>query len=283
MIAALAALLVLDGYLESRAGRPAASPLVALPTAIAALLLAVKAFGELERMAAAAGAAVMRPSGLFATLAVAAMPYWWRLIGRAGLPAAGPVVLLLAAWVVFAEQMLRRDRKAAFARIGATLLAVVYLGVGTALILHVRVRFGVPGLGLFLVAVKGTDIAAYFVGTACGRHKLVPSLSPGKSWEGLAAGLAAGAALGMLAGWLLAMLPRGEAVAAMSVGGWAVFGAAVGLAGQFGDLCESLLKRSAEMKDSGAAVPEFGGVLDIVDSPLLAAPAAVLLLAILGA
>ena len=57
-----------------------------------------------------------------------------------------------------------------------------------------------------------------------------------------------------------------------------VFGACVGLAGQFGDLCESLLKRSAGVKDSGAVLPEFGGVLDIVDSPLLASPAGLLLL-----
>ncbi len=276
MISAVVALLVLDGWLESAADSPATSPLVALPTALVALLLAAKAFLELERMAAAAGAAIMRLSGLPATLAVATLPYWWRLISRPGSPAAALAVLLIAAWAVFIEQMVRRHD--AFARIGATLLAVTYLGVGTALILHVRVWLGIPALALFLLVVKSTDIAAYFVGSACGRHKLFPALSPGKSWEGLAGGLAAGTGVAMLAAWLLAMLPGGEPLEAMSVGAAALFGLAVAAAGQFADLCESLLKRSANVKDSGAAVPAFGGVLDIIDSPLLAAPLAVLLL-----
>ena len=67
----------------------------------------------------------------------------------------------------------------------------------------------------------------------------------------------------------------------LSLGEAAVFGVVVGAAGQFADLCESLLKRSAAVKDSGSLVPEFGGMLDILDSPLLAAPVAYLLLAVL--
>jgi phosphatidate cytidylyltransferase len=62
----------------------------------------------------------------------------------------------------------------------------------------------------------------------------------------------------------------------------AVFGAVVGLVGQFADLCESLLKRAANTKDAGALVPEFGGLLDILDSPLLSAPVAMVLLKLWG-
>jgi len=98
-------------------------------------------------------------------------------------------------------------------------------------------------------------------------------LSPGKSWEGLAGGLALAAGVGALGAWLLTR------TGTPAFG--ALFGLIVGLAGQFGDLCESLLKRSAGAKDSASLVPTFGGILDIIDSPLLAAPPAVLLLALI--
>ena len=124
---------------------------------------------------------------------------------------------------------------------------------------------------LFLAAVKCTDIGAYFVGSAVGRHKLIVWLSPGKSWEGLIGGLAFAAGVSILVAWAWKI--------DAAVWEAAVFGVAVALAGQFGDLCESLLKRSARVKDSGAALPEFGGVLDLLDSPLLAAPVGYVLLA----
>jgi phosphatidate cytidylyltransferase len=127
--------------------------------------------------------------------------------------------------------------------------------------------WGVPLLAVFLTAVKCTDMVAYFVGSAVGRHKLIPWLSPGKSWEGLAGGLIGGAGAAMLAAW-------GLGAKALAIWQAAGLGVALGAAGQFGDLCESLLKRSVQAKDSGSAVPQYGGVLDILDSPLLAAPVA---------
>ena len=146
----------------------------------------------------------------------------------------------------------------------------MYLSIGAAMILMINQGYGVPIFVLFLVAVKGTDIGAYFTGSFIGKHKLIPWLSPGKTWEGLIGGLAFAAGASILVVHLMGIwLAFWQA---------AVFGVVVGLAGQFGDLCESLLKRSANLKDSGAAVPEFGGVLDILDSPLLAAPVAYALL-----
>jgi phosphatidate cytidylyltransferase len=181
----------------------------------------------------------------------------------------------LIVMLVFAEQMIRRQTTDALKRLGATFLTIAYLGLGGALVLAIRMQYNVPVLVLFLVAVKFTDIGAYFTGSAIGRHKLIPWLSPGKSWEGLAGGLIVGAGASTLAAWALEVslsrwpLPLWTA---------AVFGAAVGLAGQFADLCESLLKRSTGVKDSGAVLPEYGGILDILDSPLLSAPVAYLLL-----
>ena len=114
------------------------------------------------------------------------------------------------------------------------------------------------------------DVAAYLVGSRWGRRRLAPRLSPGKTWEGSAAALAVGVAAGAALGPLLAAVP--------SWGG-AVVGAATVALGQAGDLWESACKRAAGVKDSGAAVPGHGGVLDRFDSLLFAAPAAYWLLA----
>lgn len=125
---------------------------------------------------------------------------------------------------------------------------------------------------LSLVAVvKAGDVAAYVMGSLIGRHRMAPALSPGKTWEGAAASL--GAAL--LAAWLViewrGLCPW------RPWGGWAVYGAVVGLAGMAGDLAESLVKRDANAKDSGRSLGGLGGFLDLLDSPLFAAPVAWLL------
>jgi phosphatidate cytidylyltransferase len=120
--------------------------------------------------------------------------------------------------------------------------------------------------------VKSTDIGAYFGGRALGRHKLIPWLSPGKTWEGLVCGV-------LTAGLVGALLARWIHLPTFPLPWWKgfVFGMVIGGIGQLGDLLESLMKRDAEVKDSGKLIPGFGGVLDVIDSPLLAAPFAYLM------
>jgi phosphatidate cytidylyltransferase len=101
---------------------------------------------------------------------------------------------------------------------------------------------------------------------------MAPLLSPGKTWEGAAASLAASCA----AAWLLLERLSWSTVA-RPWGGWLVFGACVGAAGMIGDLAESLVKRELGAKDSGRSLGGLGGVLDLVDSLLVAAPVAWLL------
>ncbi len=261
----------------------AAEPTGGLSIVGLVVILVPLAFREIGRLAAAAGARLLSVSGVVATLGIALWPYLrWLAATRTSVqtggelsaaldPLAGVGLLML---LVFAEQMIRFRTADAFRQIAATLLAVVYLGVGLAAMTMFYLEMGAAGLVLFIAAVKCTDIGAYFTGSAVGKHKLIPWLSPGKSWEGLGGGLAAGAIAAVIV--TLAMGAEG-------LGIWqaAVFGLIVGLAGQFGDLCESLLKRSAQVKDSGAVVPEFGGVLDILDSPLLSAPIAYLAIRLL--
>jgi len=284
MTAAMAGVLAVEHYEPW----PAMLDMRGLPLAIVIVVLCVMGLREFGRMASAAGAGLLPVSGTIGTLLVATQPIWhkfvpmdfvlwndFRPLNFTLMMTVGDAWCMLGLIVggVFLEQMIRHRLEAAIARVGATLLAVAYLGVGAAVVLAIRVDNGVPALILFLAAVKCADIGAYFTGSAIGRHKLIPWLSPGKSWEGLFGGLAAAAGAGVLAAWLFGMR--------MPIAWAAGFGCLVGAVGQFADLCESLLKRSAGIKDSGALVPEFGGVLDVLDSPLLAGPAAYVLLNVL--
>jgi phosphatidate cytidylyltransferase len=119
-----------------------------------------------------------------------------------------------------------------------------------------------PSLMMLLLVVWAADIGAYFTGRAFGRHKLAPRVSPGKTWEGLAGGLAA-AVLVAAAGGAWLPVARGPFILICMF---------VCLFSVVGDLSESLFKRQAGVKDSGALFPGHGGVLDRVDSLTAAAP-----------
>ncbi|MHC4982612.1 MAG: phosphatidate cytidylyltransferase [Planctomycetota bacterium] len=282
MTAAVAALLVVDWYLQYHRPRlelPGGIPILGIPVALAVFALLLKAFMELGRLSSLTAVRLLPVSGIAGAVALGMFPFWRQFFAISfGAPAVMAMLGLLII-LVFVEQMLRGSSHEAFRGVAATLLAVFYLGVSAGMTLQIRFSFGVPALAFFLAVVKLTDIAAYFVGSAIGRHKLLPRVSPGKSWEGLLGGLIVAAGAGMLAVAILGGIRGGHHLALVPLWQAAVFGIIIALAGQFADLCESLLKRSAGVKDSGATVPEFGGVLDIVDSVLLASPVAYLLLA----
>ena len=130
-------------------------------------------------------------------------------------------------------------------------------------------------LAAVILVTKSCDIGAYFTGMSIGRHKLIAWLSPGKTWEGLVGGMVVAALAG-------AFLLRPLLSIEISLPYALLTGALLGLAGQAGDLIASMLKRDAQVKDSGSALPGFGGVIDVIDSPLLAGPVAYWLLAIAG-
>lgn len=177
-------------------------------------------------------------------------------------------VMLMAAL----RRALEKQTEEAIVRMAGTVLATLYLGGLAWFILAIRVKHSVGFNGstkiilMLLLAVKSTDIGAYFGGRALGRHKLIPWLSPGKTWEGLVCGL------------ITAALVATIFTQAIHQPVWkvALFGACIGAIGQVGDLLESLMKRDADVKDSGRLIPGFGGVLDVIDSPLFAAPFAYL-------
>lgn len=122
------------------------------------------------------------------------------------------------------------------------------------------------------------DTAAYFIGRAIGRRKLAPVISPKKTWEGAIAGLLA------TAGGALLWIEITQPLVSWTLGVWEAlgFGAAVALAGQFGDLFESRFKRDCGVKDSSRLLPGHGGALDRIDSLLFAFPVAYFYLRVAG-
>ncbi|GAM11397.1 phosphatidate cytidylyltransferase [Geobacter sp. OR-1] len=126
--------------------------------------------------------------------------------------------------------------------------------------------FGPFWILLMMLIVMAGDSAAYYIGSAFGRNKLYPAVSPNKSIEGAVGGLA-----GSVAGAFIAKFSFFPQLGAVDCIAAAV---ALGILGQLGDLFESLLKRSCGVKDSGAIIPGHGGMLDRLDSILFAAPAA---------
>lgn len=169
-----------------------------------------------------------------------------------------------------------REPGGSVTRMALTVFIVAYLGLLPSFLVQLRwpasdphgkeaVRRCTVALALTIFVPKCCDIGAYFTGRLLGRHRMTPVLSPKKTWEGLAGGLIVSA----LAAWGLNHLGGGlSELAALG------FGVTVGGAGALGDLAESLIKRDCLKKDASHVMPGFGGVLDVVDSVLFAAPVA---------
>jgi len=118
-----------------------------------------------------------------------------------------------------------------------------------------------------LLVTKFSDMGAYLAGTLFGKHKLVPHISPHKSWEGLVGAIAMATGGSFCLWWLIP-----DRLAVFDATDVAVLGVLLGGAAVIGDLAESIVKRGAEAKDSGGLLPGIGGVLDLIDSVLFTAP-----------
>lgn len=151
-------------------------------------------------------------------------------------------------------------------RLGVTVFGALY--VGLLLAFAPAILAGEGGLGRLIwvsAVVQCADSFAYLGGRILGRRRLAPRVSPNKTWEGLAVGLTAG----MAGGWAFAF-----ALPGWSLGGMTGFALALGIAGLFGDLCASQLKRATGLSDYSAVLPGHGGILDRFDSSLFALPLA---------
>nr|WP_246559138.1 phosphatidate cytidylyltransferase [Geoanaerobacter pelophilus] len=179
------------------------------------------------------------------------------------LPVLTALVLIAALALLFRFSDIRQAAQE-WALLAAGLLYVPLL-LSQLLLLKAE-PFGECWILLMMLIVMSGDSAAYYVGSALGRNKLYPAVSPNKSIEGALGGLA-----GSVAGAFVAKLTFFPQLGVVDCIATALV---LGVLGQLGDLFESLLKRSCGVKDSGTIVPGHGGILDRLDSILFAAPAA---------
>lgn len=241
----------------------------ALFTGVTALV-AVMAGWEYLGLAKATGANPPHIAVAVATLALFACNYEWpdQLA-----PLLGILSLSLLVYCTFSSPM---DRM--LADTTSAIFCLLYTGFTLLALPSLRLQTNGPSLLVFLFcAVWAGDVVALYVGRSLGRHKLAPSISPNKTWEG-SIGSIAGSVLvtvGLLE--LSDQLARWNSVALSysedSWWYWLGLAVLVNLAAQVGDLAESALKRSAGVKDSGTLLPGHGGILDRIDALLLAAPA----------
>lgn len=189
------------------------------------------------------------------------------------------IAFMLAVLLAFVGEMARYEQAGrVVVRVALAALSFAYVGLLLSFVVQLRLLpgnlRGMTALVSLIAVVKMGDSGAYTIGRLFGRHKMTPKLSPGKTWEG-AVGAVLGAALGA---WLaFRLMPQPSADATTFRWGWIGYGVIVGIVGMIGDLAESLIKRDAGRKDSSAWMPGFGGILDILDSILFAAPVAWLL------
>jgi phosphatidate cytidylyltransferase len=254
-------------------------PAGSLSLAVVTLLVAFSIW-ELDRMGHLGGRGLAWALGLPAVVASLVLSWMlagaWRIGGLTGL---GGLYLLALALVFPEPDWLPRPRAWRSPTpsgeapepgppVGARLLAAWLLPPLFSIVLIDR-EFGTRGLVALIVLAKVGDNAGYFVGRAIGGHHPFPRVSPGKTVAGCVASLAAG----IVAGALLLPYSLGTWGATQAALG-ALIGGLINVAAQAGDLSESWVKRRAGVKDSSALLGPSGGVLDVIDSLLLAAPVA---------
>lgn len=187
------------------------------------------------------------------------------------LPGTGVAVVL----ITLIGHMFTSRTEGYFSDLGATVLGLMYVWfLGAFFFIGLRhLENGFATALMMFIAVKVCDIMAYVIGRKIGRHKLVPHISPGKSFEGAVAGISGAVLVSVLLNRVIQIMTLHQAL---------LFGLIVGIAGILGDLIESDFKRSAGIKDSSRLIASYGGMLDLIDSLLVAAPVTYFLMLVYG-
>jgi phosphatidate cytidylyltransferase len=189
-------------------------------------------------------------------------------------------------FVFLALAMRRQDLRTAYPSAAASSFTFVYAALPLAFLVQLRQQpSGAIYILYLLLVVWAGDIFAYFVGRSVGRHLLAPRISPKKTWEGAIASVAASVIIGTaflrysveISTWFLnvGLIDQRDGIFGLekpAIWPVAALSVVLNVAAQFGDLTESLLKRGAGVKDSGAILPGHGGMLDRIDALLFAAP-----------
>jgi len=251
-----------DGYLDgSVAGSVENKPIQGTILCILVVGLVIASQMEISDLAKVNNIRIFTPLAITASILFSLTWYLCQFVSISK----GTYLSVLSAVTVlslFVYQYFSCQTKSVMANCGSNLFAIMYIGVLSSFAVGIRVSFGVWPLLMYVFVVKCTDIGAYTFGSLFGRHKFSPGISPNKTWEGMAGGVL----LSTIASILFATM------CGIMHWPWAIlFGICFAFIGQLGDLAESMLKRDAELKDSASKVPGYGGMLDVIDSPLVAA------------
>jgi phosphatidate cytidylyltransferase len=180
------------------------------------------------------------------------------------------VVLVVFVLGLCLRRFLARDLSDGLLAISTTLFGLMYVPWLLNFIAKIVFFPGVEGryyVLYFILVTKFSDVGAYVTGSLIGRHKMIPRISPGKTWEGLGGAVVFSTGVSLLFAHFL-----GRHLSGMNLGHAVVLGVLLSLSAVVGDLIESLFKREAGVKDSGRLFPGIGGILDLLDSLLFNAP-----------
>jgi phosphatidate cytidylyltransferase len=256
------ALVLFDSWFDgSISAQKPDAPIQATFLAVFLVIVAVPANLELARLIRSAGAKIFLPITIISSILLATVWYWSQFFTDRFQFAAFflAFAVCLSILAIFSWQGLKYAARGAFANCGANLLTLVYLGALTSFVMAVRIDFGPIAFLMYIFVIKCSDIGAYTIGRLFGRHQFSPVLSPKKTWEGMVGAVVFGVVVSSIFAVAFGIMLLWQAI---------LFGVIFAFLGQLGDLAESMLKRAAEQKDSSNSVPGFGGVLDVIDSPL---------------
>lgn len=196
--------------------------------------------------------------------------YWERAAGNSRANDFETAIVVLFVLCLCTRQLFSKHHPAALVSISTTLFGFIYVPWLLNFIQKIYFFTGIAGIHyvfFFVLVTKFSDMGGYVVGSLIGRHKVIPRVSPGKTWEGLA-----GALLFSTGGSVLFFILDKANLTGMDLRHAIALGIILSLAAVIGDLIESLFKREAGIKDSGKFFPGIGGILDLLDSILFNAP-----------
>lgn len=222
---------------------------------------------EFYKLSGLDGMIPLKTLGTFIGLVIFSLSFF---IERETLPTKYYYAIFPLVAIVYLIKLYKKTERKPFTNIAFTFLGIFYIAMPFALLNHAvfhemdgGVQYNYQIILGCLLILWASDTGAYFAGTLFGKHRLFERISPKKSWEGFWGG----AALAITMTYVLSLYFQSR-----SIGDWLIIGLIIVVGGTFGDLVESLLKRSIEIKDSGNSLPGHGGFLDRFDGLLISAP-----------
>lgn len=241
-------------------------------------MLALAGFGlaEFYGLVVKRGLVCFRKCGIWGGLLLMASTFFYLTVGGTRLPAkandfdTGLLILFVLGLCV--RQFVSRNNTAGLLAISTTLFGLMYVPWLLNFVQKINFFPGIAENGrlyvlYFVLVTKFSDTGAYLTGSLIGRHKMIPRISPGKTWEGFFGAIFLATVASVLFAW-----GAGQKLVGMSLGHAVALGILLSITAVLGDLIESLFKREAGVKDSGQLFPGVGGILDLLDSLLFNAP-----------